>query len=73
MVGLCIVLVILLVLMVIGEFVGVSKGFGFYICEKKEFFVMVEVWGGMILIGILGYLLSVLFLKFECWVLCWYY
>ena len=73
MAGLRIALAISLVLMVIGEFVGASKGLGFYIREKKESFAMAEAWGGTILTGILGYLLSALFLKFERWALRWHY
>jgi ABC-type nitrate/sulfonate/bicarbonate transport system permease component len=59
--------------MVIGEFVGASKGLGFYIREKKEGFAMAEAWGGTILTGILGYLLSAAFLKFELWALKWHF
>lgn len=73
MAGVRIALAISLVLMVIGEFVGASKGLGFFIREKKESFAMAEAWGGTILTGILGYLLSAAFLKFERWALKWHF
>lgn len=73
MAGLRIALAISLVLMVIGEFVGASKGLGFYIREKKEAFALAEAWGGTILTGILGYLLSAIFLRFERWALKWHF
>ena len=73
MAGVRIALAISLVLMVIGEFVGASKGLGFYIREKKESFAMAEAWGGTILTGILGYLLSAAFLAFERWALRWHF
>ncbi|PHR25780.1 MAG: ABC transporter permease [Hoeflea sp.] len=73
MAGIRIALAVALVLMVIGEFVGASKGLGFYIREKKESFAMAEAWGGTILTGILGYLLSAAFLHFERWTLAWHF
>jgi len=73
MAGLRIALAVALVLMVISEFVGASEGLGFYIREKKESFSMAEAWGGTLLTGILGYLLSAIFLRFERWMLTWYF
>jgi ABC-type nitrate/sulfonate/bicarbonate transport system permease component len=73
MAGIRISLAIALVLMVISEFVGASKGLGFYIREQKEAFAMAEAWGGTILTGFLGYLLSAIFLRFERWTLAWHF
>ncbi len=73
MAGLRIALSVSLVLMVISEFVGASEGLGFYIREKKESFAMAEAWGGTILTGILGYLLSAVFLRIERWTLAWHF
>lgn len=73
MAGVRIALAVSLVLMVISEFVGASKGLGFYIREKKESFAMAEAWGGTLLTGLLGYLLSAAFLKFERWALKWHF
>lgn len=72
MAGLRIALAVSLVLMVISEFVGASAGLGFYIRAKKEAFAMAEAWGGTLLTGLLGYLLSAIFLRFERWALHWH-
>lgn len=72
MAGVRIALAVSLVLMVISEFVGASSGLGFYIRAKKEAFAMAEAWGGTLLTGLLGYLLSAIFLRFERWTLHWY-
>lgn len=72
MAGVRIALAVSLVLMVISEFVGASAGLGFYIRAKKEAFAMAEAWGGTLLTGLLGYLLSAIFLRFERWALHWH-
>lgn len=72
MAGLRIALAVSLVIMVISEFVGASSGLGFYIRAKKEAFAMAEAWGGTLLTGLLGYLLSAIFLRFERWALHWH-
>lgn len=72
MAGMRIALAVSLVLMVISEFVGASAGLGFYIREKKEAFAMAETWGGTMLTGVLGYLMSAVFLRFEQWALHWH-
>ena len=73
MAGIRVALAVALVLMVISEFFGASQGIGFYIREKKETFAMAETWAGTILVGILGYILSSIFLKLERWLLSWYF
>lgn len=72
MAGVRIALAVSLVLMVISEFVGASSGLGFYIRAKKEAFAMAEAWGGTLLTGVLGYLMSAIFLRFERWALHWH-
>ncbi|MBN4059830.1 ABC transporter permease [bacterium AH-315-I11] len=71
--GIRIALAAALVLMVISEFFGASEGIGFYIRNKKEAFAMAETWAGTFLVGVLGYLLSTIFLKIEHWLLAWYF
>jgi ABC-type nitrate/sulfonate/bicarbonate transport system permease component len=73
MAGIRIAIAVALVLMVISEFFGASSGIGFYINEAKQRFAMVETWAGTLVIGILGYVLSSAFLKFEHWMLAWYF
>jgi ABC-type nitrate/sulfonate/bicarbonate transport system permease component len=71
--GVRIAIAVALVLMVISEFFGASAGLGFYINENKQRFAMAETWAGTLLVGLLGYLLSALFLRIERWLLAWYF
>ena len=73
MAGIRVAIAVALVLMVISEFFGASVGVGFYINEAKQRFAMPETWAGTLLIGILGYVLSALFLWLERWLLAWYF
>jgi len=73
MAGIRIAIAVALVLMVISEFFGASAGLGFYINENKQRFAMAETWAGTLLVGLLGYLLSALFLRLERWLLAWYF
>lgn len=73
MAGIRIAIAVALVLMVISEFFGASAGIGFYINDSKQRFAMPETWAGTVLIGILGYVLSALFLALERRLLAWYF
>ena len=73
MAGIRVAIAVALVLMVISEFFGASAGLGFYINENKQRFAMAETWAGTLLVGLLGYALSALFLRLERWLLAWYF
>lgn len=73
MAGVRVAVAVALVLMVISEFFGASAGLGFYINENKQRFAMAETWAGTLLVGVLGYVLSALFLRVERWLLAWYF
>lgn len=73
MAGIRVAIAVALVLMVISEFFGASAGVGFYINDSKQRFAMPETWAGTLLIGILGYALSTLFLALERRLLAWYF
>lgn len=73
MAGIRVAIAVALVLMVISEFFGASSGLGFYINDSKQKFAMPETWAGTMLIGVLGYLLSSIFMAFERWTLAWYF
>ena len=73
MAGIRVALAIALVIMVISEFFGASTGLGYYIRQQKEMFALVETWAGTLLVGILGYIISSIFLKIETWTLGWYF
>lgn len=73
MAGVRVAVAVSLVLMVISEFFGASTGLGYYINEAKQRFAMAETWAGTLLVGILGYVLSAIFLRVERLLLAWYF
>jgi ABC-type nitrate/sulfonate/bicarbonate transport system permease component len=73
MAGVRVAIAVALVLMVISEFFGASSGLGFYINESKQRFAMAETWAGTLLVGLLGYVLSAVFLLTERSLLAWYF
>lgn len=73
MAGIRVALAVSLVLMVISEFFGADAGVGFYINDASTRFATRQAWAGTILVGIVGYGLSSLFLVVERKVLAWYF
>lgn len=73
MAGIRVAVAVGLVLMVISEFFGADSGIGFYITESSTRFATRQTWAGTILVGILGYVLSTLFLMLERRMLGWYF
>jgi ABC-type nitrate/sulfonate/bicarbonate transport system permease component len=60
------------ILMVASELLGSFHGMGYFILESQRQFSMPEMWSGMILLGIIGYLLNVVFGQVEKFVLAWH-
>jgi ABC-type nitrate/sulfonate/bicarbonate transport system permease component len=73
MAGIRVALAVGLVLMVISEFFGADAGVGFYITDASTRFAIRETWAGTVLVGIMGYLLSLGFLVVERRLLRWYF
>jgi ABC-type nitrate/sulfonate/bicarbonate transport system permease component len=71
--GMRVALSIGLVLMVISEFVGAPNGLGHYLTSEQEQFDMPALYGGLVFLGLLGYVLNQLFLVAERRVLAWHY
>jgi ABC-type nitrate/sulfonate/bicarbonate transport system permease component len=61
-----------LILMVISEMVASTNGIGYFVLESQRSFAIPEMWSGILLLGILGYLLNVIFLLVERRVLRWH-
>ncbi|MDT0269668.1 ABC transporter permease subunit [Streptomyces sp. DSM 44915] len=61
-----------IILMVIGEMFASSSGLGFAIVQFQRSFAIPEMWSGILLLGLLGFGLSLLFGLFESRVLGWY-
>jgi ABC-type nitrate/sulfonate/bicarbonate transport system permease component len=71
--GIRIALSVAVVLMVVSEIYGSPIGLGNFILQSGSSFKVKDTWAGTILIGILGYALSVLLLVCEHLLLGWYY
>lgn len=72
MVGIRISVTVGVTMLIISEMFGSTGGLGFYILQSGANFKIPETWAGTILIGIVGYLLSTLFLVIEHRMLGWY-
>jgi ABC-type nitrate/sulfonate/bicarbonate transport system permease component len=64
---------IAIILMVISEMFASSSGMGFAIVDFQRGFSIPEMWSGIILLGVLGFLLSLAFRVFEARALRWYH
>lgn len=59
--GVRVALSLSLILMVISEMVASTKGIGYFILESQRTFAIPEMWSGMVLLGILGFLFNFAF------------
>lgn len=62
-----------IILMVISEMFAASNGLGFTIIQFQRTFAVTEMWTGILLLGVLGFLLALLMRLFEQRVLKWYF
>jgi len=60
------------ILMVISEMVASTNGIGFFVLQSQRSFAIPEMWSGILLLGILGYVLNVAFVIIERRVLAWH-
>jgi ABC-type nitrate/sulfonate/bicarbonate transport system permease component len=60
------------ILMVISEMVASTNGIGFFVLQSQRSFAIPEMWSGILLLGILGYGLNLLFTAVERRVLAWH-
>jgi ABC-type nitrate/sulfonate/bicarbonate transport system permease component len=66
-------LAIALILMVISEMFAANNGLGFSIVQFQRGFQMPEMWSGVLLLGLIGVVLALLFRQIEKRVLYWYH
>jgi sulfonate transport system permease protein len=59
-------------MMVLSEYFASSSGVGYILLISKNTFQFGPMWATIVLIGLLGYLLNVLFVLFERRVLAWH-
>ena len=48
-----------LILMVISEMVASTNGIGYFVLQSQRSFAIPEMWSGILLLGLLGYVLNV--------------
>jgi ABC-type nitrate/sulfonate/bicarbonate transport system permease component len=60
------------IVMVLAEYFSSTNGVGYVLLNSKNTFEMAPMWAAIVLIGLLGYLLNVLFLLAERRVLAWH-
>lgn len=70
--GVRVSLSIALILMVISEMVAANGGIGFSIVTAQRSFAILDMWAGIVLLGVLGYLLNTLLLMVEGRLLAWH-
>lgn len=63
---------IALILMVISEMVGSTNGIGYQLIDATRTFAYTRVWTGIVLLGVLGYVLNAALLAAENRVLAWH-
>jgi ABC-type nitrate/sulfonate/bicarbonate transport system permease component len=61
-----------LILMVISEMVASTNGIGYFVLESQRTFAIPEMWSGILLLGILGYVLNGGFVLIERRALRWH-
>ncbi len=61
-----------LILMVISEMVASTNGIGYFVLQSQRTFAIPEMWSGILLLGILGYVLNLVFVLVERRVLAWH-
>jgi sulfonate transport system permease protein len=59
------------VLMVGSELYAANRGIGYFILQSQQSFAITDMWSGIILLGILGYVFSALFSAIERRVVFW--
>ncbi len=64
---------IAVILMVISEMFASDNGIGYAVLDFQRSFAIPEMWSGILLLGILGFVLSLLFALFERRSLRWYH
>jgi ABC-type nitrate/sulfonate/bicarbonate transport system permease component len=70
--GMRISLALAVIIMVVAEYFSSTSGVGYVLLISKNTFQMAPMWAAIVLIGLLGYLLSLLLALAERYVLAWH-
>jgi ABC-type nitrate/sulfonate/bicarbonate transport system permease component len=65
-------LALAVIMMVLAEYFSSTNGVGYVLLISKNTFQMAPMWAAIVLIGLIGYLLNLLFLLFERRALAWH-
>ncbi|MPZ60299.1 MAG: ABC transporter permease subunit [Propionibacteriales bacterium] len=63
---------IAIILMVVSEMVASRNGLGYFVLESQRRFAISDMWAGIVLLGIIGYVANFLFVRAERSVLRWH-
>lgn len=70
--GLRVTLQLSIILIVVAEMFAATSGIGFYVLNAQQMFAIPETWAGTIVLGLLGYAATFVFVFFERRVLAWH-
>jgi len=62
---------IAIILIVVSEMVGATSGIGYSVLKSQQTFKVVDTWAATIVLGVLGFVMTVIFLQVEKRVLAW--
>ena len=60
------------IVMIVSEMLGAFRGLGAFTVEAQQSFMIIDMWTGIIMLGILGYIFNVIFELIEKRALRWY-
>lgn len=60
-----------IILIVVSEMVGSIRGIGYQVLMSQQRFAVLETWAGTVVLGVLGFLFTMIFLRVERRVLAW--
>ena len=61
-----------LILMVVSEMLASTNGIGYSILQAQRLFAITDMWSGIVLLGILGYVINLFLVIIEKWLLAWH-
>lgn len=71
--GLRITLQLSIILIVVSEMVAATRGIGYYLLSSQQTFAVAQTWASTLVLGVLGYVASLVFLTVERRVLRWHH
>jgi ABC-type nitrate/sulfonate/bicarbonate transport system permease component len=66
-------LAVAIIVTVVSEMYGSTQGIGFFVLQSGQHFAVLDTWAGTLVIGVVGYLLSLAMLAVENLSLRWYH